>query len=122
MKKFLITLLMGLSITGTAVAGDLVKVKGKLEGRENHSFIYEDGCNACHQGGGKKNTTDAACVECHGDVTSIDMDETKLAVPEAHPHKSIHFGQGASCLACHAEHEKKAPLCADCHRTWFEVM
>jgi hypothetical protein len=25
-------------------------------------------------------------------------------------------------LACHGEHQKKAPVCAECHRTWFHNM
>ncbi|QQX79853.1 cytochrome c3 family protein [Shewanella sp. KX20019] len=122
MNKLLLTALLSFVVSQGAVAGELVKMKGSTKGRVNHEFIYQDGCQSCHQGSGKKNATDAACVECHGDINSIDVDETKLAIPEADPHKSLHYNQGASCLACHGEHEKKAPVCAECHRTWFEEM
>ncbi|GIU17923.1 cytochrome c3 family protein [Shewanella schlegeliana] len=122
MNKLLLSALLGLALSSNVMAGELVKMKGKTEGRINHEFIYQDGCQTCHQGSGKKNATDAACVECHGDINSIPVDESKLAIPEAHPHKSLHYNQGASCLACHAEHEKKAPVCTECHRTWFEEM
>ncbi|WP_299798308.1 cytochrome c3 family protein [uncultured Shewanella sp.] len=122
MNKLMLTLLIGLTLSGNAFAGDLVKMKGKTEGRTNHEFIYEDGCQSCHQGSGRKNATDSACVECHGEINSIEIDESKLAIEEANPHRSFHYNQGASCLACHGEHEKKAPVCAECHRTWFEVM
>lgn len=122
MKTSITSLLLTLSLFGPVVAGELVPVKGKLQGRENHSFLYEDGCKACHQQAGKKNTTDAACVECHGSITEIAIADEALPIEEAHPHKSIHFGEGASCLACHAEHKKKTPLCTDCHRSWFAEM
>lgn len=122
MNKLLLSLLLGLAVSGSVMAGDLVKMKGSTQGRVNHEFIYQDGCQTCHQGSGKKNATDTACVECHGDINSIAVDESKLAIPEAHPHKSLHYNQGASCLACHGEHEKKAPVCAECHRTWFGEM
>lgn len=121
MKKLLLTLVSVTLFAGTINAGELVKIKG-IQGRSNHNAIYQEGCQGCHQGSGKQNATDAACVECHGEITSIPVDETKLAIPEAHPHKSLHYNQGASCLACHGEHEKKAPLCAECHRTWFKEM
>ncbi len=122
MKTLLLTLVVATLFTGAANAGDLVKMKGSTQGRTNHEFIYQDGCKGCHQGSGKQNATDAACVECHGEITSIAVDESKLAIPEAHPHKSLHYNEGASCLACHGEHEKKAPVCAECHRTWFKDM
>ena len=122
MNKSILTLLLGLALSSSVYAGDLVKMKGKTQGRTNHEFIYQDGCQGCHQGSGKKNATDAACVECHGEINSIPVNESKLAIPEAHPHKSLHYNQGASCLACHGEHEKKAPVCAECHRTWFGEM
>ncbi len=122
MNKLLLTALLSFVISQSTMAGELVKMKGNTQGRVNHEFIYQDGCQSCHQGSGKKNATDSACVDCHGDINSIPVDESKLAIPEAHPHKSLHYNQGASCLACHGEHEKKAPLCVDCHRTWFEEM
>ncbi|MGI2260620.1 hypothetical protein [Shewanella sp. GXUN23E] len=46
-------------------------------------------------------------VECHDEITGIAMDESKLAEPEAHPHKSIHFCQDAGSLACHAKQQKQ---------------
>lgn len=122
MKKYLFTILLGLSISGGSIAGELVSVKGKTQGRTNHEFIYSDGCQSCHQGSGKTNATDTACVECHGDINDIEINEDNLTYKEANPHKSFHYNQGASCLACHAEHEQKAPVCAECHRTWFETM
>lgn len=122
MNKLLLTLLIGFVFAGNVNAGELVKMKGSTQGRVNHESLYQEGCKSCHQGSGKQNATDAACVECHGDITSIPVDEKKLPLPEAHPHKSLHYNEGASCLACHAEHEKKAPVCAECHRTWFKEM
>ncbi|MCL1058452.1 cytochrome c3 family protein [Shewanella gelidimarina] len=122
MKTYILTLLLGLIVSGSAFAGELESVKGSTQGRTNHQFLYEEGCKSCHQGSGKTSATDSACVECHGDINSIELDESKLVFSEANPHKSIHYNKGASCLACHAEHEKKAPVCAECHRTWFEVM
>ncbi|MGL6124412.1 MAG: cytochrome c3 family protein [Shewanella sp.] len=120
MNKLLLTLVIGFALTGTANAGELVKMKGSTQGRTNHEFIYQDGCKGCHQGSGKQNATDAACVECHGDISSIILDVKKLPIPEASPHQSLHYNEGASCLACHSEHQKKAPVCAECHRTWFK--
>lgn len=122
MKKLLLIAFLSTVFLGTAIAGELYTVKGKTQGRVNHEMLYQDGCNSCHQGSPKANTTDAACVDCHGTVETIEIDESILAVPEAHPHKSLHYNQGASCLACHSEHQKKAPICADCHRTWFQEM
>lgn len=122
MKQLVMTLLLGLCVIGSAHAGDLVKMKGKTKGRTQHEFIYDDGCQSCHQGSGRKNATDSACVECHGDINSIEIDEHNLVIEEANPHKSFHYNQGASCLACHGEHQKKPPVCAECHRTWFHEM
>ncbi|MBR9728140.1 cytochrome c3 family protein [Shewanella intestini] len=122
MNKLLLSILLSISVSGTVMAGDLIHIKGNTQGRSNHEFIYQDGCQTCHQGSGKKNATDKACVECHGDINSIPVDESKLAIPAANPHKSLHFNKGASCLACHAEHKKQAPVCAECHRTWFKEM
>lgn len=122
MNKLVMTLLLCLSVIGSTHAGELVKMKGKTQGRTQHEFIYDDGCQSCHQGSGRKNATDSACVECHGDINSIEIDEHKLAIEEANPHKSFHYNQGASCLACHGEHQKKPPVCAECHRTWFHEM
>ncbi|MBO2567729.1 cytochrome c3 family protein [Shewanella algae] len=122
MKKTITSLLFTLSLFGPVVAGELVTVKGKIQGRENHGFLYEEGCNGCHQGSGKKNATDQACVNCHGKIGEITLSQSQLPIAEANPHQSIHFADGASCLACHAEHKKKAPLCTDCHRSWFNEM
>ncbi|GLS82052.1 cytochrome c3 family protein [Paraferrimonas haliotis] len=122
MKHFILTLLIGLTLSSTAMAGDLVKMKGNLEGRTNHEFLYQEGCNSCHQGSGLKNANDEACVACHGDINSIETDASKLPIPEADPHQSLHYNDGASCLACHAEHQKKQPACTECHRSWFEKM
>jgi hypothetical protein len=122
MKVLIYTLLICVAMMAQIQAGELTKMKGNTQGRTNHQFIYDDGCQSCHQGSGLKNATDSACVECHGDINSIEIDEEKLAIKEANPHKSFHYNQGASCLACHGEHQKKAPVCAECHRTWFHNM
>ncbi len=53
-NKLVTELTLTASLIGYALAGELIQVKGKLLGRENHSFSYEDGCQACHQGSGKK--------------------------------------------------------------------
>ncbi|MBY5923271.1 cytochrome c3 family protein [Ferrimonas balearica] len=118
MKQLLISLGLALALTSGVQAGELVAMKGKLEGRSNHAFLYEDGCNGCHTGNAKKYVDDTACVECHGTIDTIEI-TTELVLEEANPHTSIHYGNGASCLACHAEHETKAPVCSECHRTWF---
>ncbi|MGL4900232.1 MAG: cytochrome c3 family protein, partial [Shewanella sp.] len=78
MNKLLLTLVIGTLFAGAANAGELVKMKGSTHGRANHEFIYQEGCKGCHQGSGKQNSTDAACVECHGEITSIPVDEKKL--------------------------------------------
>ncbi|SDI82047.1 Cytochrome c3 [Ferrimonas sediminum] len=121
MKSILLTLALGLALTATAQAGELTKVKGSIKGRDNHQFLYEEGCKACHSGSAKKYVDDSACQDCHGNINDIEITR-ELVLEEANPHKSIHFNQGASCLACHAEHQQKAPVCSECHRTWFDVM
>ncbi|TKB56036.1 cytochrome c3 family protein [Ferrimonas aestuarii] len=118
MKAQLVGLALALMSAQFAHAGDLVPIKGNIEGRTNHQFLYEDGCKGCHSGSARKLVDDSACVECHGDINSIEI-TTELVLEEANPHNSIHYNKGASCLACHSEHEKSAPLCTDCHRTWF---
>jgi formate-dependent nitrite reductase cytochrome c552 subunit len=121
MKKLILSLVLGLMVS-SAYAGDLVEMQNNTAGRTNHQFIYDDGCKSCHVGSGKTSATDQACVECHGTIDSIEIDTSKLAIEGANPHKSFHYNKGASCLACHAEHEKKAPVCAECHRSWFHKM
>ncbi|BDY04249.1 cytochrome c3 family protein [Ferrimonas sp. YFM] len=121
MKRVLISLGLMLALCNTAQAGDLVKVKGATKGRTNHQFIYEEGCKTCHQGSARKYVDDSACIDCHGNINDIEVTR-ELVLEEANPHKSIHFNQGASCLACHAEHQTKAPVCSECHRTWFDEM
>lgn len=119
MKNLFIAIFAGLFLCAAASAGELADVKGGFKGRSNHAALYKDGCNACHTGNPKESVTDASCVQCHGAAASIEIDKRKLPLPEADPHKSIHYGQGVSCLACHSEHAKKAPVCTDCHRSWF---
>ncbi|BCR06014.1 c-type cytochrome [Desulfuromonas versatilis] len=121
MKKLIMSLALALAMVVTAQAGDLVTIKGNTEGRSYHKSLYEEGCNYCHPGSPKKQVTDAACVDCHGQINDIEITK-HLKMPEANPHKSVHYNQGASCLACHAEHTRKAPVCSECHRTWFDKM
>ncbi len=123
MKTFIAALTLLISLASTVYAGDLITAKGKTLGRDNHSFIYEekDACKTCHVNA-KKNTNDAACVECHGTISTIDIDTSRLVNAHANPHKSVHYGEAISCIACHAEHKVKTPLCSECHRTWFREM
>ena len=121
MNKLLTALLVTLALGGAAQAGEMIKMKGKLEGRANHEMLHDD-CSNCHVNKNKKAMDDSTCIECHGKPSEIAIDESILPVHEANPHKSVHFGDGASCLACHSEHKQKAPICTDCHRTWFKVM
>ena len=112
----------GLIVVSAAVAGEMQQYKN-IQGRSYHIDVYNDSCNGCHTGkNGKIDATDAACIICHGAINSIKIDEKKLVYPKANPHKSVHYGNGASCLACHSEHKMKAPVCASCHRTWFKSM
>ncbi|TKB51172.1 cytochrome C [Ferrimonas sediminicola] len=122
MKKIALILTAALVMAGTATAGDLTKMSKGMKGRTNHEALYEDGCKSCHTGSAKKFVDDSACQECHGSINDIEIDVTQLKMPEANPHKSVHYNQGASCLACHAEHQAKKPVCSECHRTWFEEM
>lgn len=122
MKKFVLILAAALAITGPASAGDLTKMGKGINGRVNHKALYENDCKSCHTGSAKKFVDDSACQECHGSINEISIDESHLKMPEANPHKSVHYNQGASCIACHAEHESKKPVCSECHRTWFEEM
>jgi len=119
MKKLIIGLIVSLALTATVQAGKLISVKGNIQGRTNHKSLYQDDCKACHEGSAKKMVTDAACIDCHGQINDIEINK-ELVMPVADPHRSVHYNQGASCLACHAEHTMKAPVCAECHRTWFK--
>lgn len=123
MNKLLTTLLITFTLSASINAGELIKVKGKTVGRDNHSFIYEDktACKTCHSSA-IKSTTDTACIECHGTIDTIKINTNNLVNSHANPHSSVHYGEAISCIACHAEHEKKAPLCTECHRTWFAEM
>ncbi|QDF66650.1 cytochrome c3 family protein [Shewanella sp. SNU WT4] len=123
MKKLLTALVITLSLGSTAQAGELFQAKGKIFGRDNHSVIYDDknACKTCHASG-LKSTTDTACIECHGTIDTIKIDTDKLVNSHANPHQSVHYAEAISCLACHSEHQKKAPLCSECHRTWFTEM
>lgn len=123
MLKSLLALTLSLTLCGAISASELIEVKGKTLGRENHQFIYEDknACKSCHVSG-KKSTTDQACVDCHGTIDTIKIDPKNLVNSHANPHASVHYDTAISCIACHAEHEKKAPLCAECHRSWFKEM
>ncbi|QIZ78174.1 cytochrome c3 family protein [Ferrimonas lipolytica] len=120
MKKLALILAMALSTS--AYAGELVDVDKGMQGRMNHEMLYADDCEACHTGDAKKFVDDSSCIACHGEINEIELDTEKLVMPEANPHKSVHYNQGASCLACHAEHQTKKPVCSECHRTWFDEM
>ena len=41
MNKLLLSILLSLSVSGSVMAGDLIKMKGKTEGRVKHEFIYK---------------------------------------------------------------------------------
>ena len=125
MVKILVILMYGLIIVSAAAAGEMKQYNYTqgTQGRSYHSDVYNDNCNGCHtNSNGKLDATDAACIGCHGAINMIKIDEKKLVFPKANPHKSVHYGNGASCLACHSEHQMKAPVCASCHRTWFKSM
>lgn len=121
MKNFLMAIFAGLFFCAAAAAAGGAAVHGDFKGRDSHAALYKDGCNACHVGSPKEAVTDAACVQCHGEVATIKVDKEKLPLAEADPHKSLHYGNGVSCLACHSEHTRKAPVCTECHRSWFGV-
>ncbi len=123
MKTLITALTLIISLSGTAYAGELIQAKGKTMGRINHAFIYEESgaCKTCHVNA-KKNTNDAACIECHGTIDTIEINTEELVNSHANPHKSVHYEEAISCIACHAEHEQKAPLCSECHKTWFKEM
>lgn len=120
MKKIVLSLAVSLAVVTTANAGSLVDVGAGMQGRVNHEMLYADDCEACHTGSPKQYVDDSACIDCHGDINEIEIDEEQLTMAEANPHTSVHYNQGASCLACHGEHETKKPVCAECHRTWFD--
>lgn len=122
MKKIALILSIALMMIGTASAGELTKMSKGMNGRVNHEALYENDCKSCHIGSAKKFVDDSACLECHGNINTIEIDKDRLIMPEANPHKSPHYNQGASCIACHTEHKKQKPVCSECHRTWFEEM
>ena len=123
MKKIIFIISIALIMAGSATAGDLTEMNKGMKGRVNHEALYDDNnCDACHTGSAKEFVDDSACQDCHGSINEIEIDVSQLKMPEANPHKSVHYEQGASCLACHAEHQTKKPVCSECHRTWFEEM
>ncbi|MGL4668089.1 MAG: cytochrome c3 family protein [Saezia sp.] len=122
MMKYIFAMMMALCCIGYVHAVERAPMKGGMDGRANHAALYDGSCTSCHGADPQKNVTDQTCVQCHGEMKKIQLDASRLPIPEANPHASVHFGEGASCLACHAEHKQKAPLCSDCHTSWFEKM
>lgn len=122
MKKIIFIISVVLIMVGYANARDLVDIKNGIKGRVNHEALYENGCDGCHVSSARKYVDDSSCKDCHGSINDIEIDISKLKMPSANPHESVHYNQGASCIACHAEHQTKKPVCSECHRTWFEEM
>ncbi|WP_028115926.1 cytochrome c3 family protein [Ferrimonas senticii] len=119
MKK-LTLLAASLLLAMTAHAGEIVKQEGGMKGRSQHAFIYQDDCQSCHDKRPRKYMDDKACRDCHGDMKDIEIPKERLKFEHADPHQSPHYGEGASCIACHSEHKTSAPACEECHRAWFD--
>lgn len=96
-----------------AQAGELINVAGDREGRQNHSFMYEQkDCKSCHQDGLKQPAPEAACMTCHGTYEEL----AKATEHHAdNPHNSPHWGPDIPCTFCHSEHKPAQNWCAECH-------
>lgn len=88
--------------------------------REYHEWIYEDGCKTCHDKGTKQYPSDDSCLECHDRDELAESTARKGDELWQNPHNNLHYGKELPCVECHGEHQKKKPICANCHTFKFD--
>ncbi|GLS82981.1 cytochrome c3 family protein [Paraferrimonas haliotis] len=119
MKKLLgIALAFALGASpAIALANSTLVDQGALDGRSYHENMYKrDNCKMCHGVDAPTDyPADESCLKCHN-VDKLAQKTARDGEEEwQNPHNNLHWGKEVPCVECHAEHQEKQPMCADCH-------
>lgn len=88
--------------------------------KEHHLKVSqnEKNCGTCHAASAPEIPPDTACLKCHGSYEKVAQ---RTAALEHNPHDSPHYGNTATCTACHSEHGRSRAICSDCHLFKYEM-